>query len=43
MISDVSPKLGVVHRLADNRRIFANWARAARAPQVTDLYRLRDR
>ena len=40
--SDVSPKLGVVHRLADNRRIFANWARAARAPQVTDLYRLRD-
>ena len=40
--SDVSPKLGVVHRLADNRRIFVNWARAARAPQVTDLYRLRD-
>ena len=40
--SDVSPKLGIVHRLADNRRVFANWARAARAPQVTDLYRLRD-
>ena len=40
--SDVSPKLGVVHRLADNRRVFVNWARAARAPQVTDLYRLRD-
>ena len=40
--SDISPKLGVVHRLADNRRIFANWASAARAPQVTDLYRLRD-
>ena len=40
--SDVSPKLGLVHRLADNRRVFANWARAARAPQVTDLYRLRD-
>ena len=40
--SDVSPKLGVVHRLADNRRIYANWASAARAPQVTDLYRLRD-
>lgn len=41
--SDVSPKIGLVHRLADNRRIFANLARAARAPQVTDLYRLRDR
>jgi outer membrane receptor protein involved in Fe transport len=41
--SDMSPKLGVVHRLADNRRVFANLARATRAPQVTDLYRLRDR
>ena len=40
--SDISPKLGLVHRLADNRRVFANLARAARAPQVTDLYRLRD-
>ena len=40
--SDVSPKLGLVHRLADNRRVFANLARATRAPQVTDLYRLRD-
>ena len=40
--SDVSPKLGIVHKLAENRRIFANLARAARAPQVTDLYRLRD-
>jgi outer membrane receptor protein involved in Fe transport len=40
--SDVSPKIGLVHRLADNRRVFANLARAARAPQVTDLYRLRD-
>jgi iron complex outermembrane receptor protein len=38
----VSPKLGLVHRLADNRRVFANLSRAARAPQVTDLYRLRD-
>ena len=40
--SDVSPKLGLVHKLAENRRVFANLARAARAPQVTDLYRLRD-
>jgi len=40
--SDISPKLGLVHRLAENRRVFANLARAARAPQVTDLYRLRD-
>jgi outer membrane receptor protein involved in Fe transport len=40
--SDVSPKIGLVHRLADNRRVFANLARAARAPQTTDIYRLRD-
>ena len=40
--SDLSPKLGLVHKLAENRRVFANLARAARAPQVTDLYRLRD-
>ena len=40
--SDVSPKFGIVHKLAENRRVFANLARAARAPQVTDLYRLRD-
>ena len=40
--SDVSPKIGLVHRLAENRRVFANLARAVRAPQVTDLYRLRD-
>ena len=40
--SDVSPKLGLVHELAENRRLFANLARATRAPQVTDLYRLRD-
>jgi outer membrane receptor protein involved in Fe transport len=40
--SDVSPKFGLVHRLADNRRVFANLSRATRAPQVTELYRLRD-
>ena len=40
--SDLSPKLGLVHKLAENRRVFVNLARAARAPQVTDLYRLRD-
>ena len=39
---DVSPKVGLVHALADNKHIFANLSRAARAPQVTDLYRLRD-
>ena len=41
--SDISPKIGLVHRLAQNRRVFANLARAARAPQTTDLYRLRDK
>ncbi len=40
--SDVSPKLGLVQRLGGGQRIFLNLARAARAPQVTDLYRLRD-
>lgn len=40
--TDVSPKIGLVHKLAENRRVFANVTRAARAPQVTDLYRLRD-
>ncbi|MBL6787562.1 MAG: TonB-dependent receptor [PS1 clade bacterium] len=39
---DVSPKLALVHRLNDNRRVFASLTRAARAPQTTDLYRLRD-
>ncbi|MDC0147966.1 TonB-dependent receptor [Alphaproteobacteria bacterium] len=41
--TDISPKLGLVHKLAENRRVFVNLARAARAPQVTDLYRLRDK
>jgi outer membrane receptor protein involved in Fe transport len=40
--SDVSPKLALVHRLSDARRIFASLTRATRAPQTTDLYRLRD-
>lgn len=40
--SDLSPKLGLLHRLNENARLFVNLARAARAPQVTDLYRLRD-
>ena len=41
--SDISPKLGLVHALAENRRVFVNLARAARAPQTTDIYRLRDK
>ena len=41
--TDVSPKLGVLHKLSDNRRLFANLARSARAPQTADLYRLRDK
>jgi iron complex outermembrane receptor protein len=40
--SDVSPKLALVHRLSAARRIFASLTRATRAPQTTDLYRLRD-
>ena len=37
---NVTPKLGVVQALSDDVEIYANLARAARAPQVTDLYRL---
>jgi len=37
---NVTPKLGVVHEVTDGTELYANIARAARAPQVTDLYRL---
>ncbi|MGD1935549.1 MAG: TonB-dependent receptor [Candidatus Phaeomarinobacter sp.] len=36
----VTPKLGIVHEVTDGTEVYANIARAARAPQVTDLYRL---
>ncbi len=36
----VSPKLGLTHQVS-NHVIFVNLARASRAPQTTDLYRLR--
>lgn len=38
---NVSPKLGVVQSLTDEMSVFANYARGNRAPQTTDLYRLR--
>jgi len=37
---NVTPKLGVVQELNDDLELYANLARAARAPQVTDLYRV---
>jgi len=37
---NVTPKLGVVYQLEDDIEVYAKYARAARAPQVTDLYRL---
>lgn len=40
---NVTPKLGIVHQVTDDAEIYANLARAARAPQVTDLYRLQVR
>ncbi len=40
--SDLSPKLGLLYDLAGGK-LFTNLARAARAPQTTDLYRLRQR
>lgn len=37
---NVTPKLGIVHEVTEGTEVYANIARAARAPQVTDLYRL---
>ncbi len=37
---NVTPKLGIVQQVSPDAEIYANLARAARAPQVTDLYRL---
>ena len=37
---NVTPKLGIVHQVSDSAEIYSNISRAARAPQVTDLYRL---
>ncbi|MEQ8747401.1 TonB-dependent receptor [Pyruvatibacter sp.] len=39
---NVTPKLGIVHQVSDEAEVYANIARAARAPQVTDLYRLQN-
>ena len=39
--NDWSPKFGIVHRFSNDDRLFFNLARAIRAPQTTDLYRLR--
>ncbi|MGV8998260.1 MAG: TonB-dependent receptor [Parvibaculaceae bacterium] len=38
--SNVTPKLGLTHIFSKEFIVFANLARAARAPQTTDLYRL---
>ena len=38
--SNVTPKLGLTHMFSKELIGFANLARAARAPQTTDLYRL---
>lgn len=40
--TDITPKLGIAHAFSDNFTGFANLARGARAPQTTDLYRLRN-
>ena len=36
----VTPKLGAVWSVSDTVDLYANYARGARAPQVSDLYRL---
>lgn len=38
-----TPKLGVTHAFSDTLTGFANYARGARAPQTTDIYRLQSR
>lgn len=38
---DLSPKLGLVHDVSPQLSMFVNLARGSRAPQTTDLYRLR--
>jgi iron complex outermembrane receptor protein len=39
--SNFSPKLGLTQRLTDDTSAFVNLARGNRAPQTTDLYRMR--
>jgi iron complex outermembrane receptor protein len=39
--TDLSPKIGLVHDISPNLTTFVNLARGSRAPQTTDLYRLR--
>ncbi|WDI31688.1 TonB-dependent receptor [Hyphococcus flavus] len=35
-----SPKFSLLHRFSDNDSVYASYARGARPPQTTDLYRL---
>lgn len=37
---DVTPKIGILHKLNENITGYVNVARGTRAPQTTDLYRL---
>ncbi len=39
----VTPKLGAIWRASGNFDLYANYARGARIPQVSDLYRLQNR
>lgn len=36
----LTPKLGLVYTLGESRAVYVNYARGARAPQASDLYRL---
>ncbi|MDO8837335.1 MAG: TonB-dependent receptor [Parvibaculum sp.] len=38
--TDLTPKIGLLHKFNDNVTGYVNLARGARAPQTTDLYRL---
>ncbi|PHS31831.1 MAG: TonB-dependent receptor [Methylophaga sp.] len=40
--NNLSPKLGFTHLVAEDTSIFTNIARGNRAPQTTDLYRIRN-
>lgn len=41
--NNATPKLGITYRLNESTTAYLNLARAARAPQTTDLYRLQSR
>lgn len=40
--SNISPKIGIVHSLAENHQVYTQLSQGYRAPQTTELYRLQN-